>query len=413
MKPERQKPGPRLSNSKHSYFADGDAEMAKLSLQGKDRLIGLDLLRALAISGVLITHIGIYGLHFGTDWWLAGAGGYGVELFFALSGFLIGRLLLEIVERDPSIRAWGIFMIRRWMRTLPVYMLWILVLLVVAPPPNPAVTALKYTFLVQNFAWPMSSWFAVSWSLTVEEWFYLLFSALMIALTIRSRSVAVFGTCAVFLIVPLLLRLNINVPDAEWDSGMRKVMVFRLDAIAYGVVMAALYRQWPTVLHRWRYPALALELLLAAFPHLPIGYLLGSWWKATAFNFVSIGFALAMPWAVSLRLPFLAVRGLITWLAERSYCLYIVHLTFVILISNAVTAAKMPDALTALATMLLSALVAELSFRLFEMPILRRRPPQFVKAHDTQAEQSPRGWVGLKQRSDKRPEPIEVVAGRH
>ncbi len=235
----------------------------------------------------------------------------------------------------------------------------------------------------------------------------------MIALTIRSRSVAVFGTCAVFLIVPLLLRLNINVPDAEWDSGMRKVMVFRLDAIAYGVVMAALYRQWPSVLHRWRYPSLALGLLLAAFPHLPIGYLLGSWWKATAFNFVSIGFALAMPWAVSLRLPFLAVRGLITWLAERSYCLYIVHLTFVILISNAVTAANMPDALTALATMLLSALVAELSFRFFEMPILRRRPPQFVKAHDTQAEQSPRGWVGLKQRSDKRPEPIEVVAGRH
>ena len=362
--------------------------MAKISL-GKDRLIGLDLLRALAISGVLITHIGIYGLHFGTDWWLAGAGGYGVELFFALSGFLIGRLLLEIVERDPSVRAWGIFMIRRWMRTLPVYLLWILVLLVIAPPPNPGSAALKYLLLIQNFAWPMPDWFAVSWSLTVEEWFYLLFSALLIALATRSRSVAVISTCAVFLVVPLLLRLNINIPDPEWDFGMRKVVVLRLDAIAYGVVMAALYRHWPAEFHRWRYAALCLGLLFAAFPHSPLGYWLGSWWKATAFNFVSLGFALAMPWAVSLRLPFRAVRGLITWLAERSYCLYIVHLSLVILISNAIAAANMPVALTALAAMLLSALVAELSFRFFEMPILRRRPAQFVKAGETQAERIP------------------------
>ena len=139
---------------------------------------------------------------------------------------------------------------------------------------------------------------------------------------------------------------------------MREVTVLRLDAIAYGVVMAALYRQWPTVLHRWRYPSLALGLSLAAFPHLPIGYLLGSWWKATVFN-CSIGFALAMPWAISLRLPFRVVRGLITWLAERSYCLYIVHLSIVILIRNAVAAADMPVGLTALAAMLLSALVAD------------------------------------------------------
>ena len=56
----------------------------------------------------------------------------------------------------------------------------------------------------------MSDWFAVSWSLTVEEWFYLLFSAVVIALTIRSRSAAVICTCAVFFIVPLLLKANMT-----------------------------------------------------------------------------------------------------------------------------------------------------------------------------------------------------------
>jgi peptidoglycan/LPS O-acetylase OafA/YrhL len=45
----------------------------------------------------------------------------GVELFFVLSGFLIGGLLIDISDRQPSLRAWLIFMIRRWMRTLPAY----------------------------------------------------------------------------------------------------------------------------------------------------------------------------------------------------------------------------------------------------------------------------------------------------
>ena len=191
--------------------------MAQPEPQIRGRLIGLDLLRALAICGVLITHTGLYGLHFGADWWLASAGGYGVELFFVLSGFLIGRLLLEIIERDPSFRAWGIFMIRRWMRTLPLYVLWIVVLLTIDPPPNPFLTSLKYFFLVQNFAWPMSDWFAVSWSLTVEEWFYLLFGAVLIALAARVRSLGLIATCTIFLILPLLLRLNISVADADWE----------------------------------------------------------------------------------------------------------------------------------------------------------------------------------------------------
>jgi peptidoglycan/LPS O-acetylase OafA/YrhL len=49
------------------------------------------------------------------------SGFLGVELFFALSGFLVGSLLLELIERDASLLSWWRFMVRRWLRTVPLY----------------------------------------------------------------------------------------------------------------------------------------------------------------------------------------------------------------------------------------------------------------------------------------------------
>ena len=147
------------------------------------RLFGLDLVRAIAILLVLQVHIGFYGLRFYglTLPPLMGLlGDLGVELFFVLSGFLIGALLLEISERSPTLQGWLRFMLRRWMRTVPLYVLWTLSLLILySHRPFPLLAYLTFT---QNFAWPMpqNSPFPVSWSLTVEEWFYLLFSATLI-----------------------------------------------------------------------------------------------------------------------------------------------------------------------------------------------------------------------------------------
>src|SRR3954451_24714128 len=95
------------------------------------RNLGLDLVRAAAISLVVVAHFGgtviFWSGHEMTSA-LGSTGFFGVELFFALSGFLIGGLLLDIIERDPGLGAWGRFMVRRWLRTLPLYLLWLAVL---------------------------------------------------------------------------------------------------------------------------------------------------------------------------------------------------------------------------------------------------------------------------------------------
>ena len=135
--------------------------------------VGLDLVRTLAIVLVLLSHIG----GFSAVWagraaphWLMMSGFFGVELFFALSGFLIGGLLLDLVEWDASFRGWARFTARRWARTLPLYWPWIDTLAVVWRPPTQLVQhILSYGSATQNLLWPMpqDAWFAVSWSLRV------------------------------------------------------------------------------------------------------------------------------------------------------------------------------------------------------------------------------------------------------
>ena len=103
-----------------------------------ERIVGLDLLRCLAISGVLLSHslyfiyphvpalnlgvLGSYHLYH-----LGHLGFYGVELFFVLSGFLIGGLLIRQESHLSRSSELTRFYLRRWFRTLPNYYLFIII----------------------------------------------------------------------------------------------------------------------------------------------------------------------------------------------------------------------------------------------------------------------------------------------
>ncbi len=261
------------------------------------------------------------------------SGFFGVELFFALSGFLIGRLLLELIERDPSLHGWWRFMVRRWLRTLPLYGLCLAAMVLFwRPTGSLAHYLIDYVTLTQNLLWPMPSdnWFGVSWSLSVEEWFYLLFSALLIvsvALTRRLQACA-WGLIALFIIVPTILRWQ--VPDtADWDTSLRKVARLRLDAITYGVAVAKLYRDrapistWPLlslavglgiVIEQWFEP-----ISLASLPqHAVHVFYLSS---------APLAFSLCLPAALRLRWLPSAVAWVVRRLSVQSYALYLIHLS--------------------------------------------------------------------------------------
>jgi peptidoglycan/LPS O-acetylase OafA/YrhL len=359
-------------------------------LSGQVRLPGLDVVRAIAITLVFVSHFGMSAA------WVSGlvfpqaaavAGIFGVEVFFALSGFLIGGLLIQIVERGPTARGWLIFMIRRWIRTIPLYLLWIAVLIVVAPPPAelPILTIFSHLSLLQNFAWPSvgNDWFAVSWSLMVEEWFYLLFSAALMLIAQRWRSQAILVTCLLFIVSPYLIRgiffwLS-YVPSEDWDKGLRKIVVFRLDAIAYGVLVAWAHKIAPIALARWRFEMLAVGVVLIALMWVPFfglfKYSEAFMWLAY-FPLVSIGAALCIPAALHVAIPPSGWMRSITWLSERSYGLYIVHFSLIAILGDWFYQNEWSLIAAVFTAFVLSLGLADLSYRYFESPLLANRPKQ-------------------------------------
>jgi len=172
------------------------------STREEPRIVALDGLRGLMTIMVVISHFfaevpnGWHGLAFG---WIA------VTMFFVLSGYLVGRLILEKQERANFFK---VFYVRRVCRTLPVYFFCVtLVFLILQSFPaahwadaDVMFPLWSYLTFTQNFFMVATDgigahWLAPTWTLTVEEHFYLIAPALFL-LVPRRHLLAVFATGA-------------------------------------------------------------------------------------------------------------------------------------------------------------------------------------------------------------------------
>ena len=273
-----------------------------------------------AILSVVFAHYSVV-IYDHMPWWygLIGHGGfYGVELFFVLSGFLIGRILLRSEQQLAQPVGIAVFYIRRWFRTLPLFWLFIAInVLLEFFLRNRRLTLteiLGHGFFLQNFAGLKMSFFGESWSLAVEEWFYLLFPlALWLGLKIWKRFDTVFLlTAAAFFLFSIVARmLSAPHPNASWTDWQRMVVIYRFDALMIGVFAAWLSLRFSNA---WRArPAISalagLVLLLAMYATLwrfsdhQLMQGADSYFARTfRFTFVSVGFALLLPIASNWKL---------------------------------------------------------------------------------------------------------------
>ncbi len=214
-----------------------------------NRLPGLDLLRAIAIVWVMLFHSFIVG-GLGADFsWLSRFGWAGVDIFFVLSGFLIGSQVLRPLQRGEAL-AFGAFYARRAWRILPAFAVVLLLyvcfpMLREAPGLAPWWQFATFTLnLLIDYGHEQA--FSHAWSLCVEEHFYLVFPLLAWWLARRPSTRKFVGVCVGVLLLGIVLRGTVWLHDAAIDPPRNWFIEdiyypswMRLDGLLMGVMLAA------------------------------------------------------------------------------------------------------------------------------------------------------------------------------
>lgn len=326
------------------------------------RLFGLDLLRTIAVLLVLLAHTIPY---IGKSQFINSISFFsaiiGVEFFFVLSGFLIGTILLKMHDQNKKtdINTIKIFWIRRWFRTLPNYYLILIIsailfYLLTKQFIFSTLYGLSFFVFLQNFSSEFTNYFfGVSWSLVVEEWFYLLFPLLLfvIQFIFPSKKKSFFLTLLLFILIPLFIKIYLASFDYKiaWDAGYRKIAVLRLDAISFGVLIAYLNYYKETVLEKRK----LLFLFFGSFLFIILNILLynlqivnydfenakqlidpGIFMKTFFFSFMSFSIALLIPFLLSIKIKEKSYiyRG-VNFISLISYSIYLSHPLYIFVIT--------------------------------------------------------------------------------
>ncbi|RYE05254.1 MAG: acyltransferase [Rickettsiaceae bacterium] len=344
------------------------------------RSFGLDLARTVAISLVLISHFG----HNSLD----ALGFWGVELFFALSGFLIGQILWRNFSRtdnwskDQILNFWQ----RRWWRTLPNYYLFFIVLLIITFLNNESIPSLKTLF---KFIWFGQSllnrdwgFYSVSWSLCIEEWFYLIFPLLLLLFStlVHNRRVSFILSLIAICLGSIVIR-NI-LANQHPTADLRSITFARLDAIAYGVLTSFIVVVYKTT-SKQKVVALIIGIL---FQTCSVAYVIlaGLTHIITSKIFliaVPLGFALIIPYFSLIESP--KNNNFISTIIEKislwSYSIYLSHAPIMWLFYSLLKNYRnnfYGNLFSKIISLAITLIASAILYNFFEIPFTKKRPKE-------------------------------------
>lgn len=331
------------------------------------RNFGLDLFRAAAILLVIVAHLGVwaidemaprmYWLH-RLAWFSQITGTLGVELFFVLSGFLVGGLALK---RRTSLLH---FYMRRWLRTIPAYVVMLLLLRITKPWPD---DVWRYFLFMQP---TINDFFSVSWSLCIEEWFYLI---LPIFLLLPRRY---FLLSVIVVMIALCLARYFS--GVEYEQ-MHRLAFLRLDALLMGVTLAWIKIGKPTFYKRLHHPLILLALAIITieimafaavmrFTGVYIPFFRSQAFFALFFTFMPMLLTLLLPFAE--KCPSLPFKKIITTISTAAYSLYLLHQEIFMLVRQ--TSLK-TTLIGWIVGVLLACVAAFVLYQVVEKPCMRYR----------------------------------------
>lgn len=368
----------------------------------KGKIVELEGLRGIAILMVTIHHFwpGTGGFY---DAWstVAHLGWIGVDLFFVISGFLIGGILLDT---KGDAQYFSNFYARRVLRIFPLYYAVVLSLFIAVPLGQALIHGVSYweAEFVRESGSPLwyllfagniresitgtepAYFLAPLWSISIEEQFYMLCPLLVRHLKVAALKRLLIG----FMVLSPLFRLAMFAAFPDNERIQYLATVSRLDNLSVGVWLAILVRSGATM------PARTLSILLLALSALGvIIFANGGFDRNTFFcrifgySFLALYFHVVVSWSLRYRgrraSAFLRMRWLV-YLGGICYGLYILQRPAEVALTKALMVVSVDlnqfGWPSLVAKTLFAVLVSHASFRLLESPINRLKS-KFASGH--------------------------------
>jgi len=385
----------------------------KIISSPEKRYFGFDIVRAFSVILVMNMHFLQHSsIIFGVNYFLIPLPDP-VDMFFVCSGFLIGYHFLIDMHKTEKVdfKFTGRFLIMRWVRTLPAYyiMLVFLVFFSILATKQIKIPYLNFLFL-QNLILNKSTFYRETWTISVEEWFYISFPLLFILFS----KVLKFSKNSIYLFVlffMLIGSISLKIyyyyfvytshTFENWANYFREIVVLRLDTIAIGLLAAYICYHYEDKWLKYRFKALSIgltiyilsifyywawsnEMLRIEKPELPQL----SWVNSFAHNSFStfyhyILFYFVSPISVALCLPFLktikyksnALNKFVLYTSLISYSLFLIHGTFLLTVATIIytTGISKSIILIYIIWMLLSYILSDLYYNKVELPFMNKR----------------------------------------
>lgn len=340
----------------------------------QNRFLGLDFARAFAIVLVLLSH-------FFKNFDILGF--FGVEIFFALSGYLLGQIMWRIFDKDVSLSTMFNFWQRRWFRTIPNYFLFLLIMIlfhIYIKHDNLSWAVVReYFYFGQNLLKNSTGFYEISWSLCVEEWFYLLFPVPIYLLRkLGFRNLPSFIIVVVFFYISCFLIRNYLL--VEGFHNIRMIALGRLDAITSGVLVALIKLNFKEI--KTDRLALAGVFLLIISFSLMFTSIQSYSTNSVVLFLVPFSFSFFLPQMEQIKFSknkFKLIRNFITNLSLWSYSIYLSHIPILFTLyyfTDHLTSSLFDKLLVKIIGLGLTIVISKFIYKYFEIPLTNKRPKE-------------------------------------
>ena len=321
----------------------------------------LDLFRGFCGYGVAICHLNAFVF---SNQFMEYLSLIFVEFFFVLSGFVLYPQLLKVIDKKKNLL---IFYKRRWIRTLPLYLL-ILIFVSILTNQLFSIDFLKYIFLIQKFVpnFIEYDYFPVAWSLSIEELFYLLFPLILIFL--NSKNFLKYSILIFVLIISLKYLLSTSFDANFYRTGT----ILRIDAILFGFIIS----HFKSEISKYKKTIIICFVIFTViFLSAHDYFIINKINPGNRFLFIILmqfisGLTLFSFTFSEFLFTNIRLKKISLLISQQTYSIYLFHIILIYIFNKTVLSIYLMTPIYILTLFLISSLI----YKYFEKPLLRLRP---------------------------------------